>query len=60
MTVVLMTIVFMVRNSTLGDCVLIVEGKSGWFMFVVVPLAQNNILIDTSTQCYLFCCGFQP
>ena len=29
-------------------------------MFVMVPLAHNNILIGTATQCYLFCCGFQP
>ena len=63
MTIVLMfflTMGFMVRNSTLGDCVLIVEGKRGWFMFVMVPLPHNNILIGTATQCYLFCCGFQP
>ena len=59
-TVVLMTMAFMVRNSTLGDCVLIVEGKRGWFMFVMVPLAHNNILIGTATQCYFFCRGFQP
>ena len=29
-------------------------------MFVMVPLAHNCILIGTATQCYLFCCGFQP
>ena len=37
--------VLMVRNSMLGDCVLIVEGKRGWVMFVMVPRAHNNILI---------------
>ena len=42
------------------DFVLLVEGKRGWFMFVMVPLAHNNIRIDTATQCYLFCYGFQP
>ena len=47
------TEVFMVRNSTFGDCVLIVEGKRGWVMFEMVPLAHNNILISTATQCYL-------
>ena len=29
-------------------------------MFLMVPLAHNNILIGTATQCYLFWCGFQP
>ena len=52
--------VFMVRDSTLGNCALMVEGKRGCVMFVMVPLAHNNILIGTATQCYLFCCGFQP
>ena len=55
-----LTMVCMVKNSTLGGCVLIAEGKRGWVMFVIVPLAHNNILIGTATQCYLFCCGFQP
>jgi hypothetical protein len=45
--------VFMVRNS-MGDFVLIVEGKRGWVLFVMVALAHNNLLIGTATQCYLF------
>jgi hypothetical protein len=45
---------FMVRNSMVGDCVLIVEGKRGWVLFVTVSLAHNNILIGTAIQCYLF------
>ena len=43
-----LTTVFMVRNSLFRDCVLIVQGKKGWVMFVMVPLAHNNILIGTA------------
>ena len=34
--------VFMARNSMPGDCVLIVEGKRGWVLFVMVSLAQQH------------------
>jgi hypothetical protein len=46
--------VFMVRNSMLGDCMQIVDGKRGWILFVMVSLAHHNILIGTATPCYLF------
>ena len=29
-------------------------------MFVMVPLAHNNILPCAVTQCHPFCCGFSP
>ena len=29
-------------------------------MFVMISPAHNNILLGTATQCYLFCCDFQP
>ena len=40
----------LVRSSLFRDCALIVQGKKGWVMFVMVPLAHNNILIGTATQ----------
>jgi hypothetical protein len=51
---VFLTTAFAVRIVMWHGCVLIAERKRSWVMLVVVPPANNNILLATATQCCSF------